>query len=489
MTYKFSIKLDNNKITDALKIALEKKLDAALNDITDFIGNESDRILRDDDEGSFDTGFLANSLVVSKDKKLYKEVGYSAMYACVVGRHNGVKISPNKSKGIYWVSINDKVFSKDGNYHNIISKNDSLRVFNKPNLILLNYEKTRQKRGLLVTDDHLILIYKNNYVYWEEAKNLQIGDFVIKPRKIPHNKGLRSGIIRTCLNCGNNFYIQPSEIKYRKANYCSKQCYHKSTYHNRAKGKTWRLTLEQRLNKSGKNNPSYIDGRSINHSKLVLYGTEWTDDLKESIKERDNYICQLCNIEEAFYDYSFHVHHIDANKFNNKPENLITLCPSCHGKQQWRECELVTIDWEIFEPVKLTKVDRIDAFKYFTGKGAMKKVKLYDLQIDNENSFVCGGIIIHNSFIEYGTSPHFPPLDIIYNWLIHKKSDLKLTYDKKKTTKLNGKTYNAGILKIAWAIAKNMEKKGTEPAPFLRPSFNLGKSKTSEFIKKAMKKN
>ena len=96
---------------------------------------------------------------------------------------------------------------------------------------------------------------------------------------------------------------------------------------------------------------------------------------------------------------------------------------------------------------------------------------------------------LYAPFREYGSSPHFPPLDVIYSWLMRKKSDLKLTYDKKKTTKLNGKTYNAGILKIAWAIAKNMEKKGTEPAPFLRPSFNLGKSKANEFIKKAMKKN
>jgi len=174
MTYKFSIKMDNNKITDALKIALEKKLDAALNDIADFIGSESDRILRDDDEGSFDTGFLANSLVVSKDKKLYKEVGYSAMYA---------------------------------------------------------------------------------------------------------------------------------------------------------------------------------------------------------------------------------------------------------------------------------------------------------------------------GYVEYGTSPHGIPIDVIYNWVNRKKKDLNIKYDKKKTTVFGGKVYNTAILKVSWAIFMSIKKKGTEPAPFLRPSFNLGKSKTSEFIKKAMKKN
>ncbi len=91
-------------------------------------------------------------------------------------------------------------------------------------------------------------------------------------------------------------------------------------------------------------------------------------------------------------------------------------------------------------------------------------------------------------FIEYGTSPHFPPLDVIYQWLWRKKGDLNLKFDKKKTTQLNGKTYITGIIKIAWAIATKMSKEGTEPHPFLRPAFNLGKSKSEKFIKDAMKK-
>lgn len=95
---------------------------------------------------------------------------------------------------------------------------------------------------------------------------------------------------------------------------------------------------------------------------------------------------------------------------------------------------------------------------------------------------------LYAPFIEYGTNPHFPPLDVIYQWLWRKRNDLNIKVDKNKTTKLNGKTYNAGILKIAWAIAKKMSEKGTEPSPFLRPSFNLGKSKSNDFLKKAMKK-
>ena len=89
---------------------------------------------------------------------------------------------------------------------------------------------------------------------------------------------------------------------------------------------------------------------------------------------------------------------------------------------------------------------------------------------------------------EYGTNPHFPPLDVIYSWLYRKRADLKLKYHKKNVTILNGKTYNKDILSVAWAIAYKMSKEGTEPAPFFRPSFNLGKSKAKEFIRRAMKK-
>lgn len=95
---------------------------------------------------------------------------------------------------------------------------------------------------------------------------------------------------------------------------------------------------------------------------------------------------------------------------------------------------------------------------------------------------------LYAPFIEYGTSPHFPPLDVIYSWLWRKRKDLNIKYTKKKTTILNNKEYNADILKIAWAIAMNMKKMGTEEHPFLRPAFYEGKSKAGEFIKKGMKK-
>lgn len=56
------------------------------------------------------------------------------------------------------------------------------------------------------------------------------------------------------------------------------------------------------------------------------YSVDWTKTLRRAIRERDNYICQICSL------YGFYVHHIDYDKKNCDPENLITLCKKCHGK-------------------------------------------------------------------------------------------------------------------------------------------------------------
>ena len=56
------------------------------------------------------------------------------------------------------------------------------------------------------------------------------------------------------------------------------------------------------------------------------YSLEWTNALKRSIRERDNYICQLTG------QYGNTVHHIDYDKKNCDPKNLITLSISSNSK-------------------------------------------------------------------------------------------------------------------------------------------------------------
>lgn len=62
----------------------------------------------------------------------------------------------------------------------------------------------------------------------------------------------------------------------------------------------------------------------------MSYSEHWTKTLKRSIRERDNYMCRLCGNPQT--DIAHDVHHIDYDKKNSDPKNLVTLCKSCHMK-------------------------------------------------------------------------------------------------------------------------------------------------------------
>ncbi len=63
------------------------------------------------------------------------------------------------------------------------------------------------------------------------------------------------------------------------------------------------------------------------HSK-GRYKTGFTHKLKKEIKERDKNKCRICLQKKKVLV----VHHIDGNRYNNDPKNLVTLCETCHIK-------------------------------------------------------------------------------------------------------------------------------------------------------------
>lgn len=66
--------------------------------------------------------------------------------------------------------------------------------------------------------------------------------------------------------------------------------------------------------------------RFNNWSSRLPYGEEWSPELKRKVKERDDNRCKRCSSKQDLV-----VHHRDEDKKNNKMENLITLCRSCHS--------------------------------------------------------------------------------------------------------------------------------------------------------------
>jgi hypothetical protein len=87
---------------------------------------------------------------------------------------------------------------------------------------------------------------------------------------------------------------------------------------------------------SGDKNPNWKGGISIEP-----YCVTWLDkEFKEFIFERDNYKCQ----NPSCWNKSKRLirHHIDYDKKNCKPDNIITLCNSCNirantNREYWKE--------------------------------------------------------------------------------------------------------------------------------------------------------
>lgn len=52
--------------------------------------------------------------------------------------------------------------------------------------------------------------------------------------------------------------------------------------------------------------------------------------IRTYIIDRDENICKICGIEHPI---NYVIHHIDNNKLNNDPNNLVFLCQYCHNKK------------------------------------------------------------------------------------------------------------------------------------------------------------
>lgn len=76
----------------------------------------------------------------------------------------------------------------------------------------------------------------------------------------------------------------------------------------------------------------YTEDFEISHKMSI---NDW-DCLSKEIRNRDNHECRLCGASGLL-----HVHHIIPRfvAINNTPQNLVTLCASCHPKveRKWQD--------------------------------------------------------------------------------------------------------------------------------------------------------
>ncbi len=116
-----------------------------------------------------------------------------------------------------------------------------------------------------------------------------------------------------CEICEKEFIVTPNR---NKARFCSRECY----------GKGLSKTMQ------GEKHPHWRGGISTCFT-YNLSNEEW-DRLRREVYKRDNFTCQHCGKTDCRLD----AHHIIPYRisFDNSIENLLTLCQTCHGKEEWR---------------------------------------------------------------------------------------------------------------------------------------------------------
>lgn len=114
-----------------------------------------------------------------------------------------------------------------------------------------------------------------------------------------------------CENCGTE-YRDDSHKANNEYNFCSNEC-----------------RMEYMVDE---NHPCW-KGHDFNRR----YPSEFNDELREQIRDRDGRMCQMCLMTEQENGEGLQVHHIDWDKLNCDQLNLISLCIVCHGKVHGKE--------------------------------------------------------------------------------------------------------------------------------------------------------
>lgn len=192
--------------------------------------------------------------------------------------------------------------------------------------------------------------FKKGIIPWNKGKTKedypQLSNSGVKKGNIPWHKG-KKGVMPEPWNKGKsykNVLISKSLIaKWKESEYRTKQSEAHKGNKGYWEGKHQSKDHRNKNSKShigiakGSKNPAWKDGKSFEP-----YSPEFNEQLKELIRQRDNYQCQKCGCPEIENIEKLSIHHIDYDKKNCLPSNLIALCRRCNikvniNREYWTE--------------------------------------------------------------------------------------------------------------------------------------------------------
>ena len=233
------------------------------------------------------------------------------------GKHH--LISSKSKMGPKGHNFNGKICSVCGKIHNDITGNNN--VSKRPEVV----DKIRTNMPI----EYLSLIrlewIKNN-PGWQKGKNNSNFGKKAKPETIEKMRIASTGVVKS-----------KETIAKFSATYKRNGKTKGDLNPSRRPENALKISLALKGLMPGEFNPNWKGGVS-----RLPYPFNFDEMLKEKIRARDNYSCQLCGISENKRRVKLPVHHVDYDKNNLLDNNLVTLCikhnGTCNGNRSfWTE--------------------------------------------------------------------------------------------------------------------------------------------------------
>ena len=446
---------------------VDKKLDA-LNQGVHEAGRMLEAGIADDiaTYPTVDTGDFLRSVTTDNTKAFQSTVFSNLYYAPFI--EYGCFFNETKTKiltkrgytKLYNVREGDEVYTHKGRWRKVLKK----LIFNVQHRLQRFTIKTRNKSKLTLTANHPILTKEG----WKRTDKIIIGEKIISVRndlpffhwrnfkKEPHNKGKITAkrINKKCLICNKHFFITKNSLKFRPCNYCSRKCYHKYGSNNPNYGKR-HLNLHSIKHRKKQSDRMKGNKNPMFHKRVPRLWIGYRADLGHMCKStwEANY-ARVLKYQKIYYDYEpktfelsngttytpdFFVYKNNGfyieikgyvtNKFLNKfsmfkkeyPEIDIRLFEKDKYKlleNEWKN----KIFWESGVSLRGNDLKFMEDEIIEIKKTHYSNCKIYNLYIEEDNSFVANNIVTHN------TSPHFPPVEALKGWAKRQLGDEKLAF-------------------------------------------------------------